>query len=47
MATLLGAVVVGIAYGIAGPILGIAIVIWFAFDAWGKLGAKAIKAREV
>lgn len=43
---LLGVVVVGVAYGIVGPILGIVGLIWFAFEAWGKLGAKALKAGE-
>ena len=41
-----GVALVGIAYGLVGPILGIGVLIWFFFEAWGKLGAKAIEASE-
>lgn len=41
-----GVALLGIAYGILGPIVAIGVLIWFFFEAWGKLGAKAIKARE-
>lgn len=46
IAMIIGAAVVGLAYGIVGPILGIGALIWFAFEAWGKLGAKAMRASE-
>ena len=36
-------VVSGIAYAVFAPILGIAFILWAAFQAWGKLGARAMK----
>jgi CheY-like chemotaxis protein len=41
-----GVALVGIAYGLVSPILGIGALIWFFLEAWGKLGAKAIRASE-
>lgn len=41
-----GIAVVGIAFGLVGPIFGIGILIWFFFEAWGQLGAKVIKPSE-
>jgi len=38
------AVLIGISYAIVAPLLGIGVLLWFSFQAWGKLGAKAIKA---
>jgi hypothetical protein len=38
------ATLVGVAYAVATPILGIGVVLWFSFKAWGKLGAKAMGA---
>lgn len=40
------ALVLGVFYGIIGPVFGFLLVIYFAFEAWGRLGAKAIKATE-
>jgi CheY-like chemotaxis protein len=34
----------GIAYAVVAPILGIGVLLWFSFQAWGKLGAKAIRS---
>lgn len=36
--------VVGIAYAVVAPILGIGVLLWFSFQAWGRLGAKAMKS---
>jgi CheY-like chemotaxis protein len=38
------AVLIGISYAIVAPLLGIGVLLWFSFQAWGKLGVKAIKA---
>ena len=46
LVAMLGVVLLGLAYGIVGPILGVGVVLWFAFEAWGKLGAKAMKVSE-
>lgn len=43
---LIAVIVIGILYGIVGPVFGVLLVLYFAFEAWGRLGAKAIKARE-
>jgi len=43
---LIAAMLIGVAYGIAGPVFGVLLVLYFAFEAWGRLGAKAIKAKE-
>jgi CheY-like chemotaxis protein len=34
----------GVAYAVVVPILGIGLILWAAFQAWGRLGAKAIRA---
>lgn len=44
IAMTLVAAVIGIAFAVAAPLLGIGVLLWFCFQAWGKLGAKAIKA---
>lgn len=36
--------VLGIGYAFVAPILGIGVLIWFSFQAWGKLGAKVMKS---
>ncbi len=41
-AVFLAAPFIGLAYVIAGPILGLGMLLWFGFQAWGKLGAKAL-----
>lgn len=33
---------IGLAFVLAGPILGLGFLAWFAFQAWGKLGAKGL-----
>ncbi|MEI8326644.1 MAG: hypothetical protein WCH44_15010, partial [Betaproteobacteria bacterium] len=38
------AVVFGVAFAVAGPIMGIGVLVWFSFEAWGKVGAKALSA---
>lgn len=38
------ATVIGIAFAVIAPLLGIGVVLWLCFQAWGKLGAKVIKA---
>ena len=35
---------IGISYAIVAPMLGIGVLLWFSFQAWGKLGASALKA---
>jgi CheY-like chemotaxis protein len=34
----------GVAYAVFVPILGIALILWAAFQAWGRLGARAVRA---
>ena len=41
-AIFLAAPFIGLAFIIAGPIVGLGMLLWFGFQAWGKLGAKAI-----
>ena len=41
-ALLLVAPFIGLAFVIAGPIVGLGMLLWFGFRAWGKLGAKAL-----
>ena len=36
---------IGLAFVIAGPILGLGMLLWFGFQAWGRLGAKALAGR--
>src|ERR1039458_4871004 len=43
---LIAAILIGLTYGVIGPAFGFILVVWFAFEAWGRLGAKAIKAGE-
>jgi CheY-like chemotaxis protein len=43
---LIAVIVIGVCYGVIGPIFGFLLVIYYAFEAWGRLGAKAIKAGE-
>jgi len=41
-AMMIAAPLIGLAFVVAGPILGLGLLAWFAFQAWGKLGAKAL-----
>ena len=45
-ALLLAAPFIGLAYIIVGPIVGLGMLLWFGFRAWGKLGAKALADRS-
>jgi CheY-like chemotaxis protein len=44
-ALFLAAPFIGLAFIIVGPIVGLAMLLWFGFQAWGKLGAKALAER--
>jgi len=46
MALMLAAPFIGLAYVIVGPILGLGLLLWSGFQAWGKLGAKALADRS-
>jgi CheY-like chemotaxis protein len=41
-ALMLAAPFIGLAYIVVGPIVGLGLILWFALQAWGKLGAKAL-----
>jgi hypothetical protein len=41
---MLAVVISGVAYAVFAPILGIGLILWASFQAWGKLGAKALRA---
>jgi CheY-like chemotaxis protein len=43
---LIAVILISLTYGVIGPVFGFILVVWFAFEAWGRLGAKAIKAGE-
>lgn len=45
-ALLLAAPFIGLAYIIVGPIVGLGMLLWFGFRAWGKLGTKALADRS-
>ena len=45
-ALMLAAPFIGLAYVVVGPILGLGLLLWFAFRAWGKLGAKVLADRS-
>lgn len=45
-ALFLAAPFIGLAFIIAGPIVGLGMLLWFGFQAWGKLGAKALADRS-
>jgi CheY-like chemotaxis protein len=45
-ALMLAAPFIGLAYIIVGPIVGLGLLLWFGFQAWGKLGAKALADRS-
>jgi CheY-like chemotaxis protein len=42
MAMMIAAPLIGLAFVVAGPIIGLGLLLWFGFQAWGKLGAKAL-----
>lgn len=37
-----GALLLGVAFAIIGPLLGIGVLLWFGFQVWGRIGAKAL-----
>ncbi len=41
-AMFLAAPFIGLVYIIVGPIVGLGMLLWFGFQAWGKLGTKAL-----
>jgi CheY-like chemotaxis protein len=45
-AMVLAAPFIGLAYIIVGPIVGLGLLLWFGFQAWGRLGAKALANRS-
>jgi len=44
-ALMIAAPFIGLAFFIVGPIIGLCMLAWFAVQAWGKLGAKALAGR--
>jgi CheY-like chemotaxis protein len=46
IAMMIAAPLIGLAFVIAGPIVGLGLLLWFGFQAWGKLGAKALANRS-
>jgi len=42
MGKMLGVVLFGIVFAVVGPLLGVGLVLWFGFHAWGRVGARAI-----
>ena len=45
VAMMIAAPLIGLAFVVAGPILGLGLLLWFGFQAWGKLGAKTLANR--
>lgn len=41
---IIAVVVSGVAYAVFAPILGIGLILWAGFQAWGRLGVKAMRA---
>ncbi len=46
VAMVLAAPFIGLVYIIVAPIVGLGMLLWFAFQAWGRLGAKALAGRS-
>ena len=42
----IAAPLIGLAFVVAGPIVGLGLLLWFGFQAWGKLGARALAGRS-
>jgi len=42
----IAAPLIGLALVVAGPIVGLGLLLWFGFQAWGKLGARALAGRS-
>ncbi|MHB8665984.1 MAG: response regulator [Burkholderiales bacterium] len=45
-ALFLAAPFIGLVYIIVGPIVGLGMLLWFGFQAWGKFGARALADRS-
>jgi len=43
---MIAAPLIGLAFVVAGPILGLGMLLWFGFQAWSRLGAKALADRS-
>jgi hypothetical protein len=41
--TMLGVVLIGVACAVVVPVLGIGLLLWLSIEAWGRLGAKAVR----
>jgi CheY-like chemotaxis protein len=46
LAALLGAAIIGVVCAVAGPLIGVGLVVFFSFQAWGRLGARAIRSDQ-
>lgn len=46
IALMFAAPFIGLAFVVVGPIVGLGLLLWFGFQAWGKLGAKALADRS-
>jgi len=46
VALMLAAPFIGLVFVVAGPIVGLGLLLWFGFHAWGKLGAKALAGKS-
>jgi CheY-like chemotaxis protein len=44
-ALMLAAPLIGLGFVVVGPLVGLGLLLWFGFQAWGKLGAKALPGR--
>jgi CheY-like chemotaxis protein len=42
LALIPGALLLGVAFAVIGPLLGIGVLLWFGFQVWGRIGAKAL-----
>jgi hypothetical protein len=42
---MLAAPFIGLAFFILGPLVGLGMLLWFGFQAWGKFGAKVLADR--
>jgi len=38
--------IIGLAFVVVGPLLGLGLLLWFGAQAWGKLGAKALAGKS-
>jgi CheY-like chemotaxis protein len=45
-ALMVAAPLIALAFVVVGPLVGLGLLLWFGFQAWGKLGAKALASRS-